>query len=341
MKTKVTFIEQTEPVTERGRAMYAIARSIVRAHIDSLSDEDLEDLNTQLQDVTLRQLSKLARIERDKGIKGDGFEWAVHEAIVGGEPSVTNAIAAATRKASKFVPDREPNSILFGQERAKYLGFLDAVVSDAGKASFLLPQGNGRPYRFDKWVSVAAQGHLSEDNLEARIKKIWKTDVFLSAKDDVRHLAATIKSNYALLEGGEGLRIGIVPASKERLSAKQVEWDPKTKLWVVTLPDPNGFMGLFNDAYHAVSRAILRMGKQPQLPYYIKPSPEAQKIEDQLVKFKAARAIDVEHELDNAAKQQFVKQSHQLVGVNAPDWLHMKQMATKVISPKPSFVKLD
>jgi hypothetical protein len=30
-----------------------------------------------------------------------------------------------------------------------------------------------------------------------------------------------------------------------------------------------------------------------------------------------------------------------MIGVNAPSWLHVKQMAPKVISPKPKFTKLD
>lgn len=190
-------------------------------------------------------------------------------------------------------------------------------------------------------MSVAARGHVAEAELQDRIKKIWKTDVFLSSQDDVRHFAATIKSNAAMLEGGAGLRIGIVPESKERIGAKRVEWDPKTQLWIVTLADSSGFMGLFNDAYHAVARAILRIGKHPSLPYYVKPTPEAQRIEDQLVEYESARALDIEHELDRAAQQDLVKQTHALVGVNAPDWLHVKQMATKVISPKPKFESLD
>ncbi|XQA62761.1 hypothetical protein ACM9XD_05260 [Xanthomonas sacchari] len=341
MAAQVTFIEQNAPVDERGRAMYAIARSIVRAHIDSLSEEDLGDLNTPLNKVTLRQLSKLARIERDKGIRGDGFEWAVHEAIVGGEPTVNNAIAAALKKASRFIKDDQPSSILFGQERAKYLGFLDAVVAEAGTDSYLLPHGNGRPFGFGKWVSVAAKGHSAEEELQERIKKIWKTDLFLSTKGDARHFAATIKSNHSLLEGGKGLRIGVVPESKDRANAKQVEWDASRQLWIVTLADPSGFMGLYNDAYHAVSRAIIRIGKHPLPPYFLKPTPMAQRIEDQLVKFESATALDIEHELDRAAQQDLVKQSHSLLSVNAPDWLHIKEMATKVISPKPRFERLD
>ncbi|RBL67426.1 hypothetical protein C3E98_032025, partial [Pseudomonas sp. MWU13-2625] len=63
----------------------------------------------------MRQLAKVARIERDKGVRGDGFEWAVHEAILGKEPSVTDPIAQALRRASKYVKDAEPRSMLFGQ----------------------------------------------------------------------------------------------------------------------------------------------------------------------------------------------------------------------------------
>jgi len=42
----VTFLAQKQPVDERGRAMYAVARSVVRAQLDQLTQEDLEDLTT-------------------------------------------------------------------------------------------------------------------------------------------------------------------------------------------------------------------------------------------------------------------------------------------------------
>ncbi|MFH9861754.1 hypothetical protein [Streptomyces sp. NPDC017202] len=88
----VTFLSQAEPVDEYGRALYAVSRSILRAHFDELSQADLEDLNCDRVDVTFRQLAKLARLHRDKGSRGDGFEWAVHEAIVGGEPRVVDLV---------------------------------------------------------------------------------------------------------------------------------------------------------------------------------------------------------------------------------------------------------
>lgn len=51
----------------------------------------------------MRQLSKVVRLDRDKGMKGDGFEWAVHEAILGGENKVLSPIHEAMTRASTFV----------------------------------------------------------------------------------------------------------------------------------------------------------------------------------------------------------------------------------------------
>lgn len=289
----------------------------------------------------MRQLAKVARLERDKGMRGDGFEWAVHEAIMGKEPSVLNPLGAALKRASKYVRDAEPTSLLFGQERAKYLGFLDAVVDEAGTDSYLLPQGSGKPFRFGPWVSVAARGSTAELELNDRIKKIWKTDLFLSASGDPRFFAATIKSSYAQLEGGAGLRIGIVPESTHFNNSSGVKFSHEHGLWLVTLADPNGFMGLFNDAYHAVARAICTLGKQEQPPYFIKPSAKAQKIQEQIEKYPDAKALEIEEALNEAAQQDLVSSSHKLVSVNAPNWLHIKAMAPKIISPKPKFIKLD
>jgi len=340
-KPIVTFIEQNEPIDEYGRALYAVARSVLRALIDSLSDEDLADLNTPIDKVRMRQLAKVVRLDRDKGMRGDGFEWAVHEAIMGSEPRVIDPVHHALKRASRFVKDSSPVSLMFGYERAKYLGFLDAVIDDAGSDAYLLPEGSGRPFQFGPWVSKAARGKAAEPDLPKRIQQIWKTDLFLSTEDDPRYFAATIKSNLKLLEGGKGLRIGIVPEHPSTGGKSGVRYSSEHGLWVVTLDDPNGFMGLFNDGYHAVARAICTLGKQPQPPYFVKPSAKAQKLQGQLEKYPEALAIEIEEALDEAAQQDLLSSEKRLVSVNAPDWLHIKQMAPRVIAPKPKFVKLD
>lgn len=340
-KPTVTFIEQRAPVDDYGRALYAVARSVLRALIDSLSGEDLTDLNTPLPDVNLRQLAKIARVDLDKGMRGDGFEWAVHEALVGGEPTVTEMVYRAMKRAAPTMRDEAPTSLMFGQERAKYLGFLDAMVDDAGgDRAFLLAQGSGRPFQFARHIPTAAQGKSAEPILPERIRQIWKTDIFLSTIGDNRNLAATIKSNYQLLEGGRGLRIGIVPESTYIGNRSGVHFDNRSGLWIASLSDPNGFMGMFNDGYHAVMRALVAIGKQAAPPYWIKPSAKAQRVMEQLIKFESAKVLEIEEALNEAAQQNLVGIRSQLVGVNAPDWLHMKQLAPKIISPKPSFSEL-
>jgi len=337
----ITFIDQTAPVEEYGRALYAVGRSVIRALLDSLSEEDLTDLNTPAVDVNMRQLAKFARLERDKGMRGDGFEWAVHEAILGKEPKVLEPIAQAMAKTSPRVSSgNEPTSLMFGQERARYLGFLDAMVAAAGDEAYLLPDGRGRPFNFGPWVSTAARGKAAEIDLPDRIKSVWKTDVFLSGAGNPRHFAATVKSNFSQLEGGKGLRIGIVPEAKAQNPAG-VRWSPQHQLWVVSLADPDGFMGMFDDAYRAVARAICTLGKHKAGNYYDKPSAKAQRLQDQLEKHGDAKVLEIEAALDEAAQQKLVTTQQRLVSVNAPHWLHLKQMAPKLIAARPKFEKLD
>ena len=120
---EVTFLEQRQPIDEYGRALYAVSRSILRTLLDQLGPDELSDLNTDRADVTLRQLARVARLERDKGMRGDGFEWAIHEAVLGGEPLVLDPLMQAMAKASKsFKADDQPTSLMLGHERAQYFG---------------------------------------------------------------------------------------------------------------------------------------------------------------------------------------------------------------------------
>lgn len=338
----ITFLRQAQPVDEYGRALYAVARSIIRAQLDGMSAEDLEDLNlSNRTDVTMRQLSVYARLERDKGQRGDGFEWAVHEAIVGGEPLVVEPLAHTLTKVSpKFKGAEFTSSLLFGQERSQHLGFLDSVVKEAGSDAVLLPDGRGKPYRFTSdWLRQAARGASGEHLLGHRITKIWKTDLFISDQNARRYTAATVKSNPALLEGGPGLRVGIVPASTKY--APGTRRDPKTGLWLTVLPDPDGFMGLFNDAYWGVASAIYEIGKHEKPPYYLKPSVKSRLMVEQILKYKKSKVIDICDALDVAAQQGLVAVDHELLSVGAPPWLSITERQAKVIAPKPSFKSLD
>jgi len=341
IRPQITFLNQTGPVEEYGRAMYAVARSIIRAMLDALSTQDLEDINTPIGEVTPRQLSKLARLDRDKGMRGDGFEWAVHEAPLGKEPRVLNPVAEALFRCSQYNKrDVEPSSLLFGQERSSYLGFLDAVMETAGQDAVLIPGERGRPFVFGPSVSTAALGAAAEPYLPARVKKIWKTDLFINGVGTNRHFATTVKSNVDHLEGGAGLRLAIVPENADR-SPAGVRWDSNKRLWIVSLADPDGFMGLFNDTYRAIGRAVCTLGRHDKPAYYTIPSAKVVKLQEQLEKYGSVKVLEVEAALNDAAQQNLITAQERLLGVNPPDWPHMKQLAPKLIAPKPSFVKLD
>ena len=338
-KPVVSFIAQGDPPDEYGRALYAITRSILRALLDQLGEDDLEVIQSDKAEVTLKQLAVVSRLDRDKGMRGDGFEWAVHEALIGGEPRVTQLVSDALGRASqKIAKGATPNSVMFGYERAKQLGFLDAVVDEAGTSARLLPDGRGRPFSFGPWVRVAALGPVAEPGLGPRIGKIWKTDLFLTDQFGERYLAATIKSNWHDLEGGPGLRLGIVPEAADLKSG--VSYNPKTKLWTVSLPDPEGFMGLFNDAYVTVAEVIYKLGKHTQTKYWAKPSAKAQRIQDQLIKAEKAAVVEIEDALNDAAQQNLANVEQRLIGVQAPPWLHLGKAAPKILAPKPVFERL-
>lgn len=154
-----------------------------------------------------------------------------------------------------------------------------------------------------------------------------------------RYAAVTIKSNYTQLEGGAGLRLGIVPAAANLRPG--VRYEGQHNLWLTMLPDPDGFMGLFNDAYWSVASAIYTVGKHERPPYYFKPSAKGQRVTNQLEKYPTAKVVDIENALDEAAQQHLIEVKHRLVSVETPEWLHLNELRTAVIAPRPHFEQLD
>ena len=210
-------------------------------------------------------------------------------------------------------------------------------MRNADQEAVLLPDGRGRPFQFGPWVRIAARGQAAETQLPERIRKVWMTDLFLSDEDRHRHVAATIKSNWRQLEGGPGLRLGIVPQAEGMPPGVRRHKD----LWIAVLPDPNGFMGLFNDAYASLAEAILTLGKHQRVPYWLSPTPAGQTLQHQLEKYGGAKVVEVEDALNDAAQQDLIGVQHRLVQVDAPPWLHLNPVLTPVIAPKPTFEPLD
>lgn len=135
------------------------------------------------------------------------------------------------------------------------------------------------------------------------------------------------------------MRVGIVPEARDL--RRGVRKDEKTGLWLAVLPDPDGFMGVFNDAYMAVAAAICKLGRHEK-PYWAVPSAKAQRIQAQLEKYEDAKGVlDIEAALNEAAQVNLIGVQHRLVSVQAPEWLHINEQRTQVVAPKPNFENLE
>lgn len=118
----------------------------------------------------------------------------------------------------------------------------------------------------------------------------------------------TALSNHRLLEGGRGLRLGIVPSHKDLRPGVSFEHidGGSIGLWVVSLSEPNGFMDLYNDAYASVAEATCTLGRHERGHYWNKPTPMGAEIQEQLEKYPDAPVQEIEAALDDAAQQDLV-----------------------------------
>lgn len=341
-QNRVSFVTQLAPVDEPGRALHAIVRSVLRAMVDQVPQRSLNVVQSTKEDLTMDQLAAVSRLHRDKGMAGDGFEWAVHEAIAGGEKRVIDPLAEAMQASSRaFKTLDKPTSLLFGQERAKYNGFLDAVVETAADEAVLLADGRGHPPKFARWIREAARGEAAEADLGARLKKVWQTDLFVSDEGRHRHLAVTIKSNKEALTGGPGLRLAIVPEHRDLPSGvSRQETVAGDKLIVVTLADPTGFWGLYKNGFAAVAEAITTLGHHDRMAaYWAKPDPAAQRIQQKLEQYGSVKVSEVEAALDEVAQEGLVGVEEHLLSVDAPSWLRLGSPDAEAsrLAPRPSF----
>jgi hypothetical protein len=51
--------------------------------------------------------------------------------------------------------------------------------------------------------------------------------------------------------------------------------------------------------------------------------------------------MDIDGALNEAAQQNLVTVNQQLVGIDAPKWLHITERPISIIAPKPKFEKIE
>jgi hypothetical protein len=215
-------------------------------------------------------LKLLPRLYRE----GDGdcgicFEYAVHDAIKRGEPTVLEKIVDSLGPKYCKVPGSHTASILFGAEKSGAINLIETASGVLTDNSSLLSGNEAQPLRLKPYLDqlvAALHRPAARELLPSSISGLWKADLFLGNRDSDHWVGTTVKINPAHLEAAPGLRIGIIPSPHGRNDA--IRLDPDRNLVICPLPYDKAFMELFYSAWGVVQQFIEADARVPG-PVYL------------------------------------------------------------------------
>lgn len=249
---KLLIESQANPVGSEVLARISIVRPILTALLVGIKGQVLNELGGLAGLKTFM----LPRAYRDGcGDVGFCFEWAIHDAIRRGEPSVMGRLADASRLC-KLRGDSF-KSILFGVEKSGKTRIIDTANDILTDDSRILSGAQSQPPKLKAYMNMLASAFNRPETRTAlpfSINGLWKADLFFGTTDADRWLGTTLKINPKDLEGARGLRIGIVPAS-QGMSDKIYE-DSGKNLIVCPIPYDGSFMELFYTGWRIVQQFI-------------------------------------------------------------------------------------
>lgn len=257
---------QRHPVADEVSALTAVVRPILEGLLYSVKADVIAEAGGY-EKAKLRMLSRLYRA-------GDGdcglcFEYAVHDAMNRGEPSVQERLVDSVSYYCK-VPGDVPASILFGAEKSGRLQLIDTVKERLTDESRLLAGNRGQPVKLKKHIDAVAAALRQKEarfQLPWSISGLWKADLFVGFTDSDRWVGTSVKINRDHLEPARGLRVGIVPTREGKSDAIVV--DEARNLVICPLPRDGAFMEVFYQGWGIVRQflaADARMPREVNLP---------------------------------------------------------------------------
>lgn len=244
---------QQNQVADEVSAITAVVRPILEGVLYALKQDVVAEVHGY-DNVKLKMLPRLYRHgDRDCGIC---FEYAVHDALINGEPSVTERVDDAIRKFCG-IQGQIPGSILFGAEKTGALNLINTAKERLTDESRLLAGNRGQPAKLKHHIdSIAAAFRKKEarQTLPWSISGLWKADLFLGFTDVDKWVGTTVKINPEQLEGAQGLRIGIVPARGGQ--DDNIRRDEMRNLIICPLPHDHSFMEVFYNGWSVVRQFI-------------------------------------------------------------------------------------
>lgn len=249
---KLLVEQQINSIQSEVLARLSIVRPILIGLLFGIKKDILLELGGA-QNIKLKLLPRAYR-EGDGDI-GFCFEWAVHDAIRRGEPSVLERLEDAGRRCK--LPGSAYNSILFGIEKSGKTQVIDTANANLTEESRLLTGERAQPIKLKSYLNMLSAAFNRPETRKAlpySINGLWKADLFFGTTDKDRWLGTTLKINPTQLEGARGLRIGIVPAMQGK--SDRVFLDDKKNLIVCPLPYDGAFMELFYVGWRIVQQFI-------------------------------------------------------------------------------------
>ena len=172
---------QANPVADEVSALVAVTRPILNGVLVSIGAEYLDAWGGDRTAVPLKMLGKL-RAEGD-GDTGIAFEYAVHDAVRGGNAVVTDRVVEALKLCR--ITEGDPKSILFAIEKQGSKQLIETDLGLITDESRVLSGRQGQPGKLKKHMNMIAAGFrrpTARLNLPQSIRGLWKADLFLGSQ---------------------------------------------------------------------------------------------------------------------------------------------------------------
>jgi hypothetical protein len=256
---------QNNPVADEFSALVAVTRPILAGLLHSVAAEQLEPHGGP----TGIKLKALGRVRKaNDGDLGVAFEYAIHDAVVSGEPVVTERVVDALKLCR--INQGDPASILFAIEKEGAKQLVDTKRELITPESRVLSGKRGQPVKLQRYMNqIAAAFRRKGTNLALpqSIRGLWKADLFLGSPEREHWVGTTIKIAPRRLEAAAGLRIAIVPAGSQR--SDSVVLDDQKQLVVCPIPHDYSFMQTFHEGMRIMQVLCandFNAAKPPELP---------------------------------------------------------------------------
>jgi hypothetical protein len=253
--------QQLNPVADEVSAITAVVRPILVGVLYALKRQVVAEVGGYDR-VRLFMLPRLHR-------PGDGdcgicFEYAVHDAVVNGQPDVLERIDQAVRVLYN-VPGHELASILFGAEKTGSQQLIDTATDLLTNESRLMYGTRGQPVKLKNHINLIAAAFrrpVARVLLPMSIQGLWKADLFLGNSDTDKWVGTSVKITRQQLEAARGLRVGIVPCDEGRDDAPVK--DEAKNLIICPLPYDGSFMETFYEGWTVVQQFIAADAQVPR-----------------------------------------------------------------------------